>query len=277
MAKPKLITGIDIGTSMIRAVTGSPGQGDSGEISVIGVSEVPAAGISKGSIVGIDDTVSALSSCLEGLERMIGLPIESAYIGIANPTIVTESARGVVAVSRVNGEVREEDVDRAIEAAQAVATPRNSEILHIVPHSFTIDQQTGIKDPVGMSGVRLEVEAKVILGLMPQIRNVTKAVFRAGIDIDDLVFSVLAAAESALEPRQKELGVAVLNIGSALASLAVFEEGDLLTTGVIPLGGGHVTSDVAIGLRISLEMAEKIKREHGTAIAENVNKREDGN
>jgi len=275
MAKPYLITGIDIGTSTIRAVVGSSAYGATNDISIIGVAEVPAQGISKGSVVGIEDTVSAVTLCLEGLEHMVGVPVESAYIGIANPSITSLPTRGVVAVSRVNGEVREEDVDRAIEAAQAVATPPNSEILHVIPHSFTIDQQSGIKDPVGMTGVRLEVEAKIIQGLAPQIRNVTKAIFRAGIDIDDLVFSILAAAESTLTARQKELGVAVVDIGSALTTIAVFEEGDLLATGTIPLGGSHVTSDVAIGLRTSLEVAEKIKREHGTALTENVNKREE--
>ena len=276
MARRHVITGIDFGSSAIRAVMGTASEQDS-QCAIIGVAEVPSAGIAKGAITSIEDTVSALSLCLEQLERMSGVPVESAYVGIATPMITSIPSHGVIAVSRANGEIREEDVERAIEAAQAVATPPNAEILHVIPRYFTVDQQTGIKDPVGMTGVRLDVEAKIIQGLSSQIRNVTKTVFRAGIDIDDIVFSILAAAEATLTPRQKELGVAIVNIGSALTSVAIFEEGDLLATAVIPIGGSHVTSDVAIGLRTSLEVAEKLKLEYGQGTAAEVSKREEVN
>ncbi|OGL79299.1 cell division protein FtsA, partial [Candidatus Uhrbacteria bacterium RIFCSPHIGHO2_12_FULL_54_23] len=268
--------GIDIGSSAIRGVVSAAGEGGAG-CAIIGVAEVSAAGVTKGSVTSIDDAVSSLSLCLEQLERMAGVPVESAYIGITTPSIASIPSRGVIAVSRADGEIREEDVERVIEAAQAVATPPNSEILHVIPRTFSVDQQTGIKDPVGMTGVRLEVEAKIVQGLSGQIRNLTKAVFRTGIDIDDVVFSVLAAGEAALTPRQKELGVAVVDIGSSLTSLAVFEEGDLLATSIIPLGGSHVTSDIAIGLRTSLDVAEKLKREYGRGIAAHAGKRDEVN
>jgi cell division protein FtsA len=236
---------------------------------------VPSTGVTKGAVTSIDDAVSALSLCLEQLERMAGLPVESAYIGITTPSIASIPSRGVIAVSRADGEIREEDVERVIEAAQAVATPPNSEILHVIPRTFSVDQQTGIKDPVGMTGVRLEVEAKIVQGLSTQIRNLTKAVFRTGVDINDVVFSVLAAGEAALSARQKELGVAIVNIGASLTSIAVFEEGDLLTTSVIPLGGAHLTSDIAIGLRTSLEVAEKLKLEYGRGTTAHTAKRDE--
>ena len=275
MGHPLFITGIDIGSSVIRAVAGTDGLRQGDAFSIVGVSEVPSAGITKGSVVGIDEAVSALSSCLEGLERMLGAPVESAYAGIANATINAIPTKGVIAVSRPDGEIREEDVDRVIEAAQAVATPPNSEILHVIPRSFTVDQQAGIRDPIGMNGIRLEVEAKIIQGMSSQVRNVTKAVFRTGIDIDDLVFSVLAAAEATLSTRQKELGVAIVDIGASLTKLALFEEGDLLATAMIPVGGNHITSDIAIGLRTSLETAEKIKLEYGNCNADEVTKRDE--
>lgn len=269
-----VICGIDIGSSAIRGVVSAAG-GEGTAHSIIGVSEVPSSGVTKGAVTSIDDAVSSLSLCLEQLERMAGLPVESAYLGITMPSIASIPSRGVIAVSRADGEIREEDVERVIEAAQAVATPPNSEILHVIPRTFTVDQQTGIKDPVGMTGVRLEVEAKIVQGLSGQIRTLTKAVFRTGIDINDVVFSVLAAGEATLSARQKELGVAVVNIGASLTSLAVFEEGDLLATSVIPIGGSHITSDIAIGLRTSLDVAEKLKLEYGRGIAANVGKRDE--
>ena len=275
MAHPLFITGIDIGSSSIRAVTGTDSLGKGQSFSIIGVSESASSGITKGSITSIDEAVSSLSACLEGLERMVGAPIENAYVGIANTSIQSIPTKGVIAVSRPDGEIREEDVDRAIDAAQAVATPPNSETLHVIPRSFTVDQQGGIKDPLGMNGIRLEVEAKIIQGMSSQVRNVTKAIFRTGIDIDDLVFSILASAEGALSMRQKELGVAIVDIGSSLTAMAVFEEGDLLTTAVIPIGGNHITSDIAIGLRTSLEVAERIKLEYGQCESEEVGKRDE--
>ncbi|NMB48690.1 cell division protein FtsA [Candidatus Kuenenbacteria bacterium] len=274
--KERFITGLDIGTSYIRVVTGQFNPQDD-NFYVIGCGEAPSSGISKGVIVSIEDAVSAITSCLEQSERMIGSPIERVFVGISGAQIITQESKGVVTVSRANGEIREDDVDRALQAAQAVATPPNYEILHVIPKSFTIDNQTGIKDPLGMTGIRLEVSTQIILGLSSQIKNLTKAVYRTGVEIDDLVLSILANAESVLTKRQKELGVALINIGEASTSVAVFEEGDLLNTFVIPLGSNHLTADIAIGLRTSLDVAESIKLEYGQAVSDVVNKKDEIN
>jgi len=207
----------------------------------------------------------------------VGQPINHAYVGVSGTHISTMESRGVIAVSRADNEVTESDVARVIEAAQAVATPPNYEILHVIPKFFTVDSQKGIKDPVGMTGIRLEVETKIVQGLSSQIKNLTRAVYRTGIEIDDLVLAILANAEACLTPRQKELGVALVNIGSATTSLAVFEEGDLLATYILPIGSAHITNDIAIGLRVSLELAEEIKLTYGQAMAKDVNKREEIN
>ncbi len=272
MSKDNLITGLDIGTSSVRVVVGqiNPER----ELNVIAVTETPSIGISKGMIISIEDAVSSITSCLENAERIVGQPINHAYVGISGTHISTMASKGVIAVSRADNEVSESDVERVIEAAQAVATPPNYEILHVIPKIFSVDSQTGIKDPVGMNGVRLEVETQIIQGLSAQIKNLTKSVYRTGIEIDDLVLSILANAECSLTNRQKELGVALVNIGNSTTSIAVFEEGDILATHVLPIGGSHVTNDIAIGLRTSLDIAEDIKLTYGQAISQEINKNE---
>ena len=226
-------------------------------------------------VVSIEDAVSAITTCLEQAERIIGQPINRVYAGISGTHISTMTSKGVIAVSRADNEITESDVERVIEAAQTVATPPNYEILHVIPKIFAVDNQTGIKDPVGMNGVRLEVETQIIQGLSSQIKNLTKAVYRTGIEIEDLVLSILANAEACLTTRQKDLGVVLLNIGSHTTSMAVFEEGDILATHVLPVGGAHVTADVAIGLRTSLDIAEDIKLTYGQAVPTELNKKEE--
>lgn len=270
--EPPVIVGLDIGTAMVRVVVGQLNQ-DS--LYIIGAAEQPAEGISKGVITSIEEAVSAISVCLEQAERMVGFPLNKVYVGISGTHIMTQLSRGVIAVSKADGEIKEEEVERAIEAAQTVSTPPNHEILHVIPKTFTVDNQTGIKDPVGMTGVRLEVEAQIIQGLSSQIRNLTKAVYRTGVEIEDLVLGILANAESTLNKKQKELGVALVNIGDATTSIAVFEEGDILSTAVVPLGSAHITSDIAIGLRTSLDIAEDIKIEHGEANSGAVGKKDE--
>ena len=274
MAEKDLITGLDIGSTAIRLAVGQI-VGEAEKIHIIGSAEVPAEGISKGIISSIEDAVSSLSACLEKAERMIGRPIESAWVGISGSHIISQESRGVVAVARSDGEISEDDIERAIEAARTVATPPNYEILHVIPKSFTVDGQIGIKDPLGMTGVRLEVDTQIIQGLSSQIKNLTKAVYRPGVNIEDLVLSILATAEAVLTSRQKELGVAVINLGGSTTSLAVFEEGDVLHTAVLPIGSDHITSDIAIGLRISIDLAEKIKLEYGQATTAGAGKRDE--
>lgn len=273
MAQDSLITGIDLGSTSIRIVVGQISE--TTKPNLIGVAEVPAEGISKGTVTSIEDAVSCISAALEKAERMTGQPIERANVGINGLHIVAQESHGVIAVSRADNEIHEDDVERVVEAAQAVSTPPNYEILHIIPRAFAVDDQRGIKDPVGMTGIRLEVDARIILGLSSQIKNLTKCIYRTSVDIDDLVFGPLAAGEVVLSKRQKELGVALVNIGSTTTSVLVFEEGDMLHTKILPVGSGHITNDIAIGLRSSIDIAERLKTEFGTAIPDDVGKKED--
>ncbi|MFA5954125.1 MAG: cell division protein FtsA [Patescibacteria group bacterium] len=273
MAQQEIITGLDIGSTAIRIIVGQ--RTKEGQLQVIAAVSVPAEGVNRGVITSLDDATSALSAAKEKAERITGVPLESAWVGISGPHVITSPSRGVVAVGKANGEIEESDIDRALEAARAVATPPNYEILHAIPKTFTIDSQPGIKDPIGMSGVRLEVETTIIQGLSAQLKNVMRCVYRAGFRVSGVILSVLAAGESHVTERQRELGVAVVNLGGATTSVAVFEEGDLLAAEVLPLGSEHVTADIAIGLRTSLDIADQIKLNYGTADAKNVNKREE--
>lgn len=277
MSRADTIIGLDVGSTTVRLVVGQlvdDGSGEMANLHIIGVAEMPSQGISKGVVTSVEDAVSSLTGCIEKGERMAGVPLEQAYVSISGSHIISQPSKGVIAVSKANGEINEDDIDRVIEAAQAVATPPNYEILHVIPRSYTVDNQTSIKDPIGMTGVRLEVDAQIIQGLSSQIKNLTKAVYRTGLDINDLVFGALAAAESTLDKQQKELGVALVNIGGATTSLVVIEEGDVLHTSVIPIGAGHITSDIAIGLRTSIDVAEQIKVQYGTALPDTVDKKE---
>lgn len=274
MSKGEVITGLDIGSTTIRVAVGQLNPHDN-EIHIIGAAEHPAEGINKGVITSIEDAVSSISGAFDKAERMTGIPTERAFVSVNGGHIVSQDSHGVVAVSKADGEVREEDVTRVIEAAQTVATPPNYEILHVIPRQFTVDNQANVKDPVGMTGIKLEVDAQIILGLTSQIKNLTKCVYRTGTDIQDLVLGALASSEAVLTKRQKELGVALVNLGGLTTSLIVFEEGDVIHTKVLPVGAGHITNDIAIGLRTSVDIAEVIKAEYGSASPEEVNKHEE--
>ncbi len=260
-----LISGLDIGSNFVRMVVGQLVEKDSQgeELQILGAAECPSEGVQKGVISSIEDVVSSVSACLERVERMVGVPIDSAWVGISGLHILSQTSKGVIAVSKANNEITEEDVARAIEAARSIATPLNYEVLHVLPKSYTVDGQTGIKDPTSMTGVRLEVDTQIILGSSSQIKNLTKAVYRAGLDIEDLVLSVAATAETVVTKRQKELGVMVVNLGGATTSIAVFEEGQLIHTSIIPIGSQLITNDIAVGLRTSVDIAERVKIEYG--------------
>lgn len=274
MSQGSLLTGIDIGSSHIRMVIGSSVTREHGsrELTILGAVEVPSQGISKGSVTSIDDAVASVSRCLEHAERMTGQAIQTAWVGIGGTHIVAQESKGVVGVARSDGEIREEDVDRAIEAARTVATPSNHEILHVIPKSFTVDGQRGVKDPVGMTGIRVEVDTLIVQGLSSQIKNVTKGVYRTGLNIDDLVFSILATGEAVISQKQKELGSVVINVGAQTTSMIVYEEGDVVHVAVLPVGADHITNDIAIALRTSIDIAEEIKLKHGTASTSQVEK-----
>lgn len=280
MAKRKvqseIITGIDIGSTAIRVAVGkivNLNNSDS-ELQILAVSEVVSEGVNKGNIASIEESVSAISHALEQAEHMIGLPIEHAWVSISGTHINSQESRGVVAIAKSDGEIAEEDLERVVNAAKTVATPLNYEILHVLPKSFCVDGQTGIKDPVGMTGVRLEVDTKIIQGQASNIKNITKTVYRTGIDIDDLVFSILACGDAVVSQRQKDLGVVVVNIGGSTTSLVVYEEGDIIHTKVLPVGSEHVTNDLAIGLRTSIDIAERLKMEYGHCVPQDINKKE---
>jgi cell division protein FtsA len=267
-----LLVGLDIGSTQIRLVAA---QRKTDELHIIGAVESPSQGISRGVINSIEDATSSISRCLEKAERLIGLPVVSAWVGISGAYIKAEKSKGVVAVARSDGEVTEEDVNRTIEAARALSVPPNYEILHVIPTRYSVDNQTDIKDPVGMFGVRLEAETLIIQGLSAQIKNFTKAIYRTELNIEDLVLSNLAAAEAVLTSKQKDLGTILINIGSSTTALSVFEEGELLHTAVLPLGSEHITADIAIGLRCPITLAERIKVGYGSAAPKDITKKDE--
>lgn len=276
----QLIAGLDIGSSAVRLAVGQlvirPGESEMRpELQILGAAEAVSAGVHKGTISSIEDVVSSVSACLERAERMVGVPVESAVVGVSGLHILTQSSKGVVAVSKVDNEITSDDVERAVEASRTIATPLNYEVLHVLPKRFTIDGQGNIKDPVGMTGIRLEVDSHIILGSSAQIKNLTKAVYRTGLAISDLVLGILATSEVVITERQKDIGVLVVNIGATTTSLAVFEEGEVLHLAMLPVGSEHITNDVAIGLRIPLDIAETIKIEYGDCTPGNFSKREE--
>ncbi|MBT3419457.1 MAG: cell division protein FtsA [Candidatus Magasanikbacteria bacterium] len=271
-----IITGIDIGSSAIRIAVGQESSDMSGkpQLQIIATIEVPSEGISKGVISSIEETVSSISNALEHIERLTGIPVEHVWIGMSGMHIISQESRGVVAIATPHGEIGEDDAERAIEAARTVAAPLNYEVLHVIPRSFSVDGQTDIKDPVGMTGIRLEVVTQMIHGATAHIKNVMKAVYRTGVDIDDLVLSTLATGDVVATSRQKELGTAVIDIGSSTTSVIVYESGDIIHTGVVPIGSAHVTNDLAIGLRTSIDMAERVKIHYGNCIAKGISKKD---
>ncbi len=275
----EIFTGLDVGSYAVRVAVGKlvPSADGKEQIHIVGAVEVPSSGISKGTVTNLEDVVSSISRALEQAERITGLPLNKAWVGISGSHIISQESRGVIGVGRTDGEIRDEDVERSIEAARTVATPTNYEIIHVIPKSFIVDGQRGVKDPVGMSGIRLEVDALIIQGLGSQIKNLTKSVYRTGLDIEDLVFSVLATAEAVVSERQKELGVCVVNVGASTTSLVIYEEGDILHTAVLPIGSDHVTSDIAIGLRTSIDVAEQIKLRYATCLSKDVSKKDEIN
>src|SRR3989338_424379 len=270
------ITGLDIGSQNIRVAVGqiSGTHANDREVQIIGAIEVPSEGVQKGEVTSIEEIVSSLANAIETAEKITGVPIEHVWVGLSGTHIICHDSKGVVAVARSDGEITEEDVARALEASKTVATPLNYEILHVLPRSFSVDGQTGIKDPIGMTGIRLEVDTKIIFGITAHVKNITKAIYRTGVDIDDFVLSVIAAGNVVLTGRQKELGSVVINIGSATTSLVVYEEGDIVHTAVLPVGSAHITNDLALGLKTSIDTAERVKVEYGQCVTQGLSKKD---
>ena len=276
MSRRDIICAIDVGSSNVRTVIAQIINTEE-KPRIIGIGISPSFGVRKGMIVDIEETLKSISDSVEKAERTAGVTVTSALVSIGGNHISSQYSKGVIAVGRADGEVVEDDLERVIGAAQAISIPPNKEILHIIPRSYSLDDQKGIKDPMGMNGVRLEVDALIIEGSTPYIKNLSKCFDAARINIDSFVLTSLAAARAVLTKRQKELGVVLVDIGGGTTSLSVFEEDDLLLSAVIPVGGNHITNDIAIGLRTSIDVAEKVKLEFGNALPREISKKEDIN
>ncbi len=267
----QLITGIDIGSTAIHIVVGQYKRGNNDmAFNIMGAAEAPSAGISRGEIKSIEETVSAVAHALEQVERVTGVPVEHAWVGITGTHVISQKGRGVVSVAKSDGEISDEDVLRVIDAAKRSATPLSYEVLHVLPQTYTVDGQTGIRDPVGMTGMKLEAETNIIHGLSSHIQNISRAIYRMGLDVDGVISTAVATGDAVTNMKQKELGVAVATIGGATTSLVVFEGGQPIYSVAIPIGSDHITNDLALGLRIPIETAERIKIDHGSAVAKAV-------
>ena len=262
MAKTRIVAGIELGSSkvatLIAQVQTDPVSLNT-SINIVGVASVESKGIKKGQIVDIEETVESTIASVEAAERMAGYNLDTAYIALGGAHVNSQNSHGVVAVSDPNGEVVPDDVERAIEAASAISLPSSRELIHVLPREFVVDGESGVKDPIGMSGVRLEVDTHIITASAAAVKNIRKAVNEVGVNIDELVFSGLAASEAVLTKTEKELGCVLIDIGGGTTSVSAFIDGAFSYSGVIPIGAKNVTNDLAIGLRVSLESAEKIK------------------
>lgn len=262
MARDHTFSSIDIGTSKITTLIAT--IGDEGYANIIGVSTVPSRGLRKSQVVNIDEATAAISMSLEAAERMAGTSVSSAYVSVGGNHIASINSHGVVAVAEPEKEISSHDVKRVVEAAKAVSLPSSREIIHVLPRGFIVDGQEGIVDPVGMTGVRLEVDTHLVTGGSTAIRNLHKCVEELGVEVAGMVFSGLASAFASLSDTEKELGVVLIDIGGGTTDVAIFVEGALSHSSVIPIGAINITKDLAAGLRVSLESAEKIKLLLGT-------------
>ena len=273
MPKERVLASLDIGSAKIRTVVAvADADSEGGVPNVIGVGISPSLGMRKGHVIDVEELIHNIISSLEDAERMAGVPINHVFVGMSGAHIESFDSRGVIAIS--GPEITVEDVARVIDAAQAVSIPANHRILHIEPKAYAVDEQHGIKNPVGMTGIRLEVEAHIITGNVQHVKNLEKCVDQAGVDIDAIVPATIASSEAVLTKRQKELGVVVIDVGAGCTSIAVFEEGTILHSVCLPIGGESVTNDIAIGLRTSIDTAEKIKIEFGSVLPQEIAERE---
>jgi len=273
MSKEIIIVGLDVGSCFIRTVVAKM-RADKTKLQILGIGQAPSFGLRKGVVVDIEETVKNISESVQEAERNSGISIDRVVVSLSGNHITPRISKGVIAISRADGEVSREDVDRAMTAASTVSVLPNREIIHVIPRGFLVDEQNGVKDPVGMSGVRLEVDALVIEGSSPFIKNLTKCISEAGLEIEELVLAPLAASRAALSKRQKELGVLVLDLGGGTAGITVFEEGNIIHSCVLPVGSAHITNDIAIGLRSDIDLAEKVKLEYGSALLSEINKKD---
>lgn len=259
-----LIVGLDIGTSKVAAIVGEVNE--SGEVEVIGVGSTPSRGLKKGVVINLESTVNSIQRAVEEAELMAGCQITSVYAGIAGSHIKSLNSHGIVAIK--NKEVSQYDIDRVIDSARAVAIPADQKILHILPQEFLIDMQEGIKEPIGMSGIRLEAKVHMVTGSVSAAQNIIKCIRRCDLDVDDIVLEQLASCSSVLTEDEKELGVCLIDIGGGTTDIAVFSHGAIKHTAVIPIAGDQVTNDIAVALRTPTQKAEEIKRTYACALTQ---------
>jgi cell division protein FtsA len=272
MGSPKRITGLDIGSTKISAVIGE--LDSDGRLGIVGVGAAPSEGLRRGVVVNLERTVASVQKAVKEAERMGGVQVKSVHVGIAGDHIRSINSRGVIAVSRGGDGISQGDVDRVIEAAKTVAIPTDREIVHAIPQEFVVDDQDGIKDPIGISGVRLEAEVHIITGAVSCTRNLVKSIERAGLKVENLVLEPLATNLAVLDEDERNLGVVLLDMGGGTTDIAVFAEGSIRHTAVVGLGGANITNDVAIGLRTPVDKAEFLKIEYGCALASLVDEEE---
>lgn len=260
MSRPRRLAALDLGTTKVCCAVA---EADDEGIRLLGVGEVPSRGMRKGAVVDIERAAEAVAQAVDAAERMSGVPVDAAVVGLAGAHIASQNSRGVVAVAGGHREVRPTDVTRAVEAARAISIPSDREIVHVLPRHFVVDGQDSIREPIGMTGTRLEVETHIVTGASTSIQNVVKVLHQAGLDVDDVVVQVLASAEAVLAEDDVERGVVLADVGGGTTDVAVFSEGSIVHTAVLPVGGNHVTGDLAVGLRSDLDTAEEVKRRFG--------------
>jgi len=264
MLRRQHVVGLDIGTTKVCAVVGEVDE--DGDVHIAGVGSTPSSGIRKGVVIDIDATTRAIEEAVERAERMAGMTIAALYVGVSGEHITSTNTRGVVAVSRGDHEISPADVERVVEAARMAALPASDrEIVHMLPRGFVVDGHDGVRNPVGMYASRLEVEAHIVTGTSTVLANLLKCVQRAGLEVEELVLEPLASAEAVLTQAERELGVVLADIGGGTVSVGVFAGGGLCHTAILPVGGHHITSDLAVGLRTPVAEAEKLKLRHGAA------------
>jgi len=261
--KGNIVAGLDIGTSSIKALVVQRTKKD---WEVLSFAEIPSFGLRKGAVVNVEETAKNVQMILSGIERDCNKKINSVFVNVGGSRLYVMPSDGIISVSRADQRISKEDTDRVLQATRAINMPRNDEILDVVPKEFIIDDQRGIKNPVDLTGIRLEAKVLLLCIFSPDFLKLTQSVLNTKIQIDDVIPSPLAAANAVLTPQQKELGVALIDIGASTTSLAVFEEGDLIHLAVMPIGSANITNDIAIGLKTDVAMAESIKKQHGTCM-----------
>ena len=270
--KQEFVVGLDIGTTKICAMIGRR-DGD-GEAEIVGTGVTPSKGLRKGVVINLESTIDSVERAIEKAEEEAGVEVSRGLTGIAGGHIRGFNSRGVVGISRSSREVNRKDVERVINATKAVAIPLDQEVIHVIPQEFTVDDQDGVKNPIGMSANRLEAEVHIVTGAVTSAQNIIKSVNRAGFEVEDIVLGPLASADAVLSPEEKRSGVVLIDIGGGTTDMVIFSQGSIRHSEVLSLGGDHVTNDISVGLRTSPQQAEEVKKAYGCATASLIKREE---